>query len=277
MLIALALVACLGAGDAVADLDTITELSHRVQQDPNDVEALNELIRIVRSDDSDRVIRANALTQLGVSGELHAAELSPRVLPVLRELARSPDLFLRRNAVRAIGSFGSDAADAVDDLIWVLEDPRDVDAKYFAARSLGQIQRQPEKVVPALLDLVSEASRSSIAGVEAVAAFGSPGRGPVVSALRGDEISRRAAAAWTLATMGDSTGEVEAAAVESLLSTSPPVRWLGVRTAGELIRRGRSSQALKDRLSVAATDSDDRVRNEAKDVLRSVSETGGRP
>lgn len=74
----------------------------------------------------------------------------------LREKLRHPAADVRLRAARVLARIGPEAAEAVPELIGLLDDP-DADVRRWAARALGQIGPAAEPAVPGLIELLDDA------------------------------------------------------------------------------------------------------------------------
>jgi HEAT repeat protein len=130
-------------------IDRITKLRERASRDAGDQQAVDELIRAVRS--SDPFERSVAARQLGMAGANAAAAVD-----VLAEALGGEDLNVARAAAASIGEIGPAAQRAVPDLIAAVRTQGERDIGWFAAESLGKVgDPRDETVRHALTEALS--------------------------------------------------------------------------------------------------------------------------
>jgi HEAT repeat protein len=190
-----------------------------------DPEVLTDLIKSLKSKDSlARSAAAENLGRLGPQAKFAIAGLAERLLdtdPKVRTKAalalgqigsaavpeliialRSPDKYVRREAVWALAKIGPEAASAVFALAKVLRDT-DAPVRKGAARALGQIGREARSAIPLLIEALKN---SDLLFCRLVAwALGKIGASAVPALMRAlnhpDKYVRREAA-WALGHIG---------------------------------------------------------------------------
>jgi HEAT repeat protein len=161
------------------------------------------------ADDDLRSTAAYALGEIGEDG--------PTVVPVLIAALNDPDSNIRFAAVEALGKYGPEAGAAVPLLLRLIAesagDSTDPDAASLAdfrgsaAAALGEIHREAETVIPALIaSLMDSDANARMLKAEALGKFG--------------EAARQALPALTKL-LQDADPEVRASATNSVLAIDP--------------------------------------------------------
>lgn len=148
--------------------DVVPALLVAALKDKNDevkelAEASLEQMKLTRA----KAIRICA-QQLGTSPFAEAAlrNCGDAALADLTEAAKSTDAKTCETAVRTLGGLGEAAASAAPTIAKLLSNPR-FDVRLSAAKSLWNITKTPEMVVPVLIDLLHEKWFDASAGPEA--------------------------------------------------------------------------------------------------------------
>jgi HEAT repeat protein len=180
--LALVGVCFMAAGYMALNLDTtgkriranqrLTELGDRLKKDPNDKQALAELIAAL--DSRYQFERPGAAVMLGQVGR---GSLAPEVVPALSRAVTNENGFLSREAALALKGIGNGATGAVPYLVVALK-KGNCDTAWFSAQALGGMRVESEPVIPALsacLD-VSVGDQLAREAALALAQYGSQAR-----------------------------------------------------------------------------------------------------
>jgi len=163
-----------------------------------------------------------------------------QVPPLVEILETTKSSGVRFSVVRALGSFGSEAADAVPALCKVLKD-KDWSKRDVAAEALGKIRGDMERTIPALMEaLKDEDTRVRGAVIRAFGRIGSGDRrivSALATALEDEDMEVRAEAADALAAMGP-----EAKAAIAALEKAAKCEYFNVSMAAqEALRKIRGN------------------------------------
>ncbi len=139
------LIALLDAGRCGHHYSFAKTLAAVVGSDPQRVGQV-----VDRLDSPDKWVSIGAASTLGILGP-KVGELAPECVEKLRKLTAAGDLDVRCPAISALGDVTAGTDVAVD---WLLELSRDEDGwvKGAAISALGRVARQPQKVVPRLIE-----------------------------------------------------------------------------------------------------------------------------
>jgi HEAT repeat protein len=124
-------------------------------------DAIPKLIEILKEEGESSHEAKRTLSQIGAVA-----------VPALIELLSSEDQLTRQSAAITLGWIGTEAEDAVPFLVEALNQETDYEYYYdVIAGALGEIGKNPEIAVPALVELYR--SRKTVAAIEALGNFGS--------------------------------------------------------------------------------------------------------
>lgn len=253
-----------------ASNERMLELSRQIKSNPGDYKPLEELLASAMDPQEHAIVRTNAVAQLGVIAAADQQELAPRVVPALRQLMASTDLPIQTQAARAVGDYGRHAEAAVDDLVLILETGPSTGAAAEAAQSLCKIGAQSGVAIPALVGFIARGERLSRLGVCSISALGPEGERLVVDEMRGPDERRQAAALWLAVASGRRIDSAVSVVSSLLDSRDPVIRWMAVGAAANL---GEAADArLLAKVTLAEKDEDRRVRDEATQTLRILTE-----
>jgi HEAT repeat protein len=127
----------------------LSQLRENVIAQPSDTSSLQSLIKSL--DSSDPFEQQAAATQLGLLRQLGAPAADR-----LAKAAKSPDPYLQREAVLALGRIGKPARIAIPSLLDVMETHKKSDSGWFAAEALGEIANSKDVDVISALSIASQ-------------------------------------------------------------------------------------------------------------------------
>ena len=190
--------------------------------------------------------------------------------------AESPDLAVRRQAIRTLGKLGPPAAAAVPAVVKAIRDP-DPEARLDAVIALVQIDAEAKRSVPEL----ARALKDPTSGVRSAAAFAlaklAPGDPSVIPALTealGDSrVQIRQLAAMHLGSFGKAASAAASRLVERLSDPQESVRVAAVQALIDmgLLVEARIVKRVEPKIPAAARKA--RIRGTV--VLRGVVRTDG--
>jgi HEAT repeat protein len=208
---------------------------------------------ILRLGSADHAARSQAAAELG---KRRCARAAPRLAAIFRRQGLDPLAGEAEKALVAIGATSVPllAAFARDRDLWVRAD---------AIVALGKIGPEAAAAVPTLVEILADPDQlSSSCAARALAHMGSAARGPLIAALSGTSRRARRAAAESLGNMRCRTKECIDALTGSLRDADPDVR-IGASAALGEIRAPETVGAL----IAALLDGEQRVRVEAKAAI----------
>lgn len=156
---------------------SIHQITQNVISDPERREAFRTLIEAAEGRGKYGEVRSFALDDLGLVGAAHPELFYEEAIPVIIKGLNSEDGFVISGAAEAAGKFGSYAEPAIPTLLDAIE--VHPSAVIPGVRSLGQIGRKPDVVLPILISMVP--NRDSKTGqptwargyeLEAIGAYG---------------------------------------------------------------------------------------------------------
>ena len=178
-------------------------------------DATDELSRIARDEDQDRMLRLLSLEALGQIGGAH-----PQAVPALVSVVTdAEDPALRKLAIEALGIAGRDAAIAGPMLVRILRNPREEDEiRRQSTITLGKLGDQAAIAVGPLAETLvfdeSEAVRDAAA--LSLATLGPRGQAMLLRFLKHEDSNLRWRAAMALGDIEGQTGDVQAALMSAL-------------------------------------------------------------
>lgn len=253
----------------------------------HDGRPLRTWLRLLRAgDDQDRERAAQALGAMS----LPADTVTTAIVPALTEGMEQTSYMVRRNAAESLGKIGTSARSAAPTLLRGLADPFD-DVRWRSAQALGEIGGEAKTVAPALLEVARKDrdNRARVAAVVSIGKFGldaapfvpdlvemisRPSAGDrgvaeaarkalqkigaaavpsLTKACKGGDARARAAAAQTLAGMGDAARPTLPALEANLTDKAVPVR---VQAAVAVWKLTQESGRTAPVLAAALKDSD---------------------
>jgi len=203
--------------------------------------------------------------------DLHAAafevirRIGPPSIPLLEELLRDPEIFIRRNAIDTLIDFAPHTESIQPALRRALKDEDDMVAG-DAARAIGALGSKASSSVAALIDALShEDPYTRVYAAEALASVGPPAvrATPALANALADPVP---GVRWAACEALGSIGPAAAAAVPQLIEAlSDEFLYVRLFAAGALGNIGPKAQAARTALKAAAEDS--AMRHEAEWAL----------
>ena len=131
---------------------SIHQIAQDVISNPERREAFSLLLEAAEGKGKYGEVRSFAINDLGLIGAAHPDLFHEEAIPVIIKGLNSEDKFVNGGAARAAGRFGSYAEPAIPALLNAIEAyPTTV---IPGVRSLGQIRRKPDVVLPVLIGMV---------------------------------------------------------------------------------------------------------------------------
>ena len=264
--------ACARAEQIEMNIKELRQAKEKLLKDPKDKDALSLLLNQLQ--DGRGIYRANAAAVLGELGDVLSASVGAEAVPALSRLLERDDATDQSAAARALARYGPHVKPALPILRKRLF-PSDRDVAWFSARAIGNVGSEAAEAVPDLLKAFKE-QRNTCEGYFSscceffIPAFGKIGAsakaaGPELAELLNDnDVYLRMCAAVALMRIDNSSGQA-LKEIERLLK-NPDVE-VRNRTLTGLTDIGRDAAPAKSFVEAAATDADEGIRRQAKLLL----------
>jgi HEAT repeat protein len=264
--------ACTRAEQIEMNIKELRQAKEKLLKDPKDKDALSLLLNQLQ--DRRGIYRANAAAVLGELGDVLSASVGAEAVPALSRLLERDDATDQSAAARALARYGPHVKPALPILQKRLF-PSDRDVAWFSARAIGNVGSEAAEAVPDLLKAFKE-QRNTCEGYFSscceffIPAFGKIGAsakaaGPELAELLNDnDVYLRMCAAVALMRIDNSSSEA-LKEIERLLK-NPDVE-VRNRTLTGLTDIGRDAAPAKSFVEAAATDADEGIRRQAKLLL----------
>ncbi len=204
-------------------------------------------------------VRLVAITIIGFNG------VDVAIDDLVQRVQEDDDDEVRRAAIEAIAQLGSNAEDAIDSLLKIVQEAGDEidEIELETVSTLGEIARSPDKVIPVLIELLGHSDRQMrLAACLALEKYGARAEAAVPALIKVmEDKAMTETVALVLAVMGE---KAIPALTELLAEEDPYLRWVGVASLGAA---GEVAAPAAKALGALLDDRSDQVRVAAVDAL----------
>lgn len=254
----------------------LQDYQSRLLKNPEDVAALSQVVKMLRTDPS-VVARANAAATLGTVAEKYASSIKELAVPALIEALEAKESGVRDAAARALVKFGPLAKDAIPALKKNLV-PSDTSVAWFSAEALGEMRQEAREAVPDLVRVLKENQETCLDNTAHICHYAAVALGKIGPAAVGaipditpllDHKNPYLRAQLAVAIIRIDPAHREALGVlEKLLKDSD--EQVRRATIWSLDDAGKEATPATSLIEAALKDPDESVRNTASELLRTL-------
>lgn len=232
-------------------------------------EAVPQLVPLLDSQDASGEA-ARAIGQIG----------GTEAVPDLITQLNSENEAVRRQVARALGAIGTEARDAVPNLIEIAKSSSTGEERKDAVQALGQIGSEAEAAVPELLSLIDSEDAVSPSALDAIGQIGGPeATSELTTMLESQDVTTRTSAARALGNIGADAKDAVPALIELLKSPNVEDRFYAAVALGNMGSAAEEAvpdiiPLLRDSSLVTQTHKDSEINRVDYSAINALSQMG---